>query len=109
MVFRGFNEQATDARFLMCRVYGELPEVAPGAAHLSVDAGDKPAGAVFSEKNAAFIHYGGETLVVGACSLKEGFDGEGGVDEGNQPRPVGLQRQADMKWSTGFGGGVCLL
>ena len=58
MILGGFGHETAQARALMGGVHGELAHITARAAHLSVDAGDKPAGAVFGEENAAFAHHG---------------------------------------------------
>jgi len=101
MFLGGCNDPAPKAGSLVSRVYGKLSEVAAQAANFGVYTAQKAAGAVFSQQNFALAHHGRNPDFVRASALKEGFDGEGGVDEGNQARQVGFHRQAEMEWGAG--------
>jgi hypothetical protein len=92
MILGCFNEQASQACSLVRGVYGELPEVAAGAANFGIYRAEKACGAVFGEENITFAHHGGKTNFVGARAFKEGFDGEGGVDQRNQAGTVDCGR-----------------
>lgn len=57
----------------------KLAKIAAFAIGLGVNTGEDLAGGVFGEKDFAFLHHGGEALVVSACAFEEGFDCKGGV------------------------------
>ena len=102
MIFGCCNEQTAESGSLMRRVYGQLTEVATDAADLGIDTSKNMGGAIFGEENCALLHHGGKTEFVGARAIKEDFDREGGVDEGDQTRAVGFQRRAEVKWGAGI-------
>ena len=71
-------------------------EAATIAARFGVYRGEDLTGGVFGEEDFAFLHHGGEAVVVRSGSFQKGLDLEGSVDDGNESGAVGGGSQADV-------------
>ena len=100
-VLSGLDDAAGQAGALMNGSDGELAEITAIAAEFGVDTGEKPAGAILRDEDAAFLHHGRQPFIVRARTFEKGFDGEGRVDERDQMRPVGRGGQTEKDWGAG--------
>ena len=97
VIFGGGKQAFAQPRALVRGIDREHAEVAASATNFCIDAGEDLAGGVFGEENFAFLHHGGEAFFVGASAFEEGFDGEGGVNDGDETRAVGGGGEADVQ------------
>ena len=79
ILFGGLNHQAAETPALLRGIDGELAEIAARAEDLDGYAGKNAAGAVFGDlflrdQDFAFLHRGGQALVVGARAFEEGLN-----------------------------------
>ncbi len=103
-VFSGVHEAAAEAGALMSGVDGQHAKVAAVAAPLSVDGGEQAVVGVFKDEDGAPLHDVGEAGLVGAGAVKEGFNGECGVDEGDEAVEVGGVGDAEAESGDGCAG-----
>lgn len=105
VVLAGEHEGASVAGALVRGTDGEHSEIAARAPQLGVDAADELAGVVFGKQDFAFEEVGREAVDIGARAFEKRLDREGGVDDGDEARNVGLCRQSDAKGRGGLGVG----
>jgi hypothetical protein len=110
MILGGLNHAAGRAGALVGAIDGQLAQVAAPTADLGVDAAHNrawrvPDGDILCDQDCALPHHCPEAHAIGARSLKEGLDGEGGVDERNQARRVvfGRVAETEVQGAAGFG------
>ena len=102
VVFGGLNDAAAQARTLVSGIDGQHAEIAMRAAQLGIDGGQQTASSVFENEHDTLLHHGGQAVVVGAGATEEGFDGEGGVNEGDEAGAVGGSGQAGVEVNSRF-------
>ncbi len=97
MLFRRCHQADGQPLALMGRIDSQLAQITSFTPRFGVNAAQKLAVSVFSRKNGTLAHHCRHTLVVGARTREEGFNGEGCIDDGNQARPVSGGGGADLK------------
>ncbi len=74
LFFSRLDHEVAETLALMRGVDGELAEIAALAVHLSGDAGEKLAGAVFRQEDGALLHCVCNALLVGAAAFEKRLD-----------------------------------